>query len=282
MHAFFANGTNPSACIVLETGLITFSLPKNFYSWREIFATAGAAGVAFIRKFEADKIGGATEGVYFDGKRYWLKSDDGWPDITKEDLVMRLRHRGQDADHKSDNTSEVERALIHIQEHRRISGVTPFLFKSEDVVRMNGERILNISTAKVAEVAETPQKWGENFPWLAEFIDTCWDESPVVCVEGGGPQPAKDVFLAWMHRFYTTAMQGALDKGQALFLAGNTGVGKTLLSTHVIANSVGGGTDATSYLMGDTTFNKNLFKVACWEVHDARAKEDIKGVRGND
>jgi hypothetical protein len=28
--------------------------------------------------------------------------------------------------------------------------------------------------------------------------------------------------------------------------------------------------------MGDTTFNKNLFKVACWEVHDARAKEDTR------
>jgi hypothetical protein len=126
----------------------------------------------------------------------------------------------------------------------------------------------------VTPCAVEPQKWGENFPWLAEFLETCWDKAPVPCVEGGMPQQAREIFLAWLQRFYSTALQGSLDKGQALFIAGKTGLGKTLLCKHVIAGALGGGADATDYLMGDKKFNKNLFKVACWEVHDAKAKED--------
>ena len=267
-NAFWEGRQNPTAAVIHERGVIAFSSHKLFHTWRAIL------GDKFVDLYTSDKIGRAAEGKYFDGQRYWVKTADGWAHRYKEDLVMRLRKHRLDASKKSDNTSEVENVLLYIQERHSVTGAAPFLFNEKDVVRLNGEKILNTSTAKVVSPAETPQKWGENFPWLAEFIDTCWDDSPVACVEEGEAQPAKDVFLAWLHRFYTTSLQGALDKGQALFLAGKTGVGKTLLSTHVIAPSVGGGADATRYLMGDTQFTKNLFKVACWEVHDAKAKED--------
>jgi len=270
-NCFWEGRQNPTACVIQERGIVAFSSHKLFHTWR------GILGDKFVDKFTSDKIGRAAEGKYFDGQRYWIKTADGWAPRYKEDLVMRLRKHRLDASKKSDNTSEVEDVLLYIQERHSVAGAAPFLYDRRDTIRINGEKILNISTVKVVPPAVEPQAWGENFPWLAEFLDTCWDDALVPCVEGGAPQQAKEIFLAWLQRFYSTALQGSLDKGQALFLAGATGVGKSLMSLHIIAGALGGGEDATKYLIDGSGFNKSLLKVACWQIDDGKAKQDRLG-----
>ena len=54
-------------------------------------------------------------------------------------------------------------------------------------------------------------------------------------------------------------------------LVGPTGRGKTLLSRVVIGSLVGGFGDASQYISGHTTFNKDLARVPCWCVDDTKS-----------
>ena len=58
-------------------------------------------------------------------------------------------------------------------------------------------------------------------------------------------------------------------QGQAIFLAGDTGRGKTFFSNRIVGALVGGHADASQYLMGKTNFNKDLFHKPFWTVDDA-------------
>jgi hypothetical protein len=64
-------------------------------------------------------------------------------------------------------------------------------------------------------------------------------------------------------------MDGKLLQGQAVFLAGDTGRGKTFFSNRIVGSLVGGHADASQYLMGKTSFNKDLFHKPFWTVDDA-------------
>ena len=271
--AFFdPNSTNLTAAIVAESGMVTFSQEKIFYTWRDIF------GPDFVRKFEEDRIGGAAKEAWYDGKNYWLKSaSDVWQTHSKDDFVVRLkvRHGLRSQKESRETCSEVERVLVFVQEERRVAGGVPWIYSPEDIITINGRRLVNSSAVRVIQPADIPQKWGEDFPWLAQFIDTCWDDQLVPCVVEGKPaQPAKDIFLAWFKRCYVTALQGNMQKGHALFIVGKVGVGKTLLSTRIIGGAMGGGSEATDFLLANSAFNKELANVGIWNIDDGSVNCD--------
>ena len=94
----------------------------------------------------------------------------------------------------------------------------------------------------------THRKWPFLHKWLSQlFVDS-------------SKNPALDYFYSWMQRFYTAVLDRVPLQGQALLLVGPTGRGKSLLSNKIISGLVGGFSDASDYLSGQTKFNKDLGK----------------------
>lgn len=260
---FDLDATNPTSAIVTEAGMICFSTDKLFYSWRDIF------GAPFVRAFESDKIGRITANTYFDGRFYYSKGIRGfWDSALKEDYSMTLRttHGLDPSRRKGDTASEIDRALVHVQKVARVDALAPKIYHPEDVFHENGKRYLNISRVRAMPPAETEQEWGVNFPWLGEFFNSCWDK-PV--------SRQKEQFLDWFKRYYCSALAGNPAKGHALFLAGPIASGKTL-TTGVLGKAFGGMVPADSFLLNETTFNKEMLETGLWVVDDATSAHDPK------
>lgn len=272
---FDPSSKNPNAAIIKEGGVVCFGQEKVFYPWDEIL------GREFVQKFQAEKIGAAVQDVWFDGKYYFRKNEGVWQAHGKDDFGMwlKVRHGIDGSKDRGDTASELDRTLVFVQEHRRVSGVIPQVYCPDDILIINGQRFLNCAAVKVCQPAEHPQSWGQDFPWLAQFLDTCWDAKLVPCTnvrDPKPPMPARDIFLAWFQHYYRSALQGELLKGQALFIAGGAGAGKTLLGTNIIRKALGGAADASDFLNSDTQFNRELLEVALWNVDDNTVGQDPK------
>jgi hypothetical protein len=106
--------------------------------------------------------------------------------------------------------------------------------------------------------------WGEGFEWLAAYLDGIFGEQQL------------PVFLSWLGHFYNSARVGKPRKGHALFVAGDVSAGKTFLSQQIIGTLMGGFCDASSYLLGQTSFNEQLFHAPVWAIDDAVASAEMK------
>lgn len=274
--AFWADGKNPTACILVETGILAFSLEKIFFSWAEIL------GAGFVKKYQEDRIGGATAGTWYDGKgHYWRKDARGvFIPHSKDDFVTRLKvqHGLHHSRIGREPYTEVERALHFIQEHRRVDGAIPRLFCADDIIQTNGRRFVNTSAVRITQPADTEQDFGENFPWLADFLTRCWDQEPVACVVAGQPPAhARDIFFSWFKRFYVSALHGRLLKGQSLFIVGAPGCGKTLLGLRIVGAAMGGCSEASDFLGSKTQFNKELIESPVWSIDDGTMATEAGG-----
>jgi hypothetical protein len=259
---FREDSKNTTAAQVVENGMLCFSTEKVFYTWAEIF------GRGFVEQFLADKIGAAVSNVWSVAGRYFLRDTHGfWYPHAKEDFKewLKVKHGIDAAKERGEASSEMDKALVRIMESRRLDGGIPGIYNPNDIITVNGRKMLNTAMVKVIQPVDDPQEWAVNFPWLAEFLATCWD-----CPE------QKDVFLAWLRRFYKSAFDGNLLKGQAVFVAGGVGRGKTLLGTQIIGQAMGGYADASDYLNSETAFNKQLMEVGLWTIDDGIAAQDPK------
>jgi len=115
------------------------------------------------------------------------------------------------------------------------------------------------------EPADKPQQWGEDFPFIAEWLDKFFFNSF-----------QKRLWLSWLHHFYKNAYDGNPRKGQLMFIVGETEVGKTLMGHKLISTMMGGHTDAAGFLTGKEIANKNMFEVGLATVDDQEASADQK------
>lgn len=251
-----------NAAIIRETGVQCFTGPQPFVTWLDIL------GAKFVNAFKADRVAGSIEGVFWDSRDYWQSDPRGqWVSLNQQNMGKHLAvKKGLSMDRQgADTFTEVDRALVHIQDHNRVQGAVPFVHQPLGVVWQQNRRFLNTSMAVVMAPEEEPAAWGERFPWLASFFDSFFD-----------PPESKDYFLAWLQRYYLTAAERDLQPGQALFFAGDSNQGKTLLSTHILGEIFGGHQDASNYLLGETQFNKELFESALWTIDDTLPAADSK------
>jgi Family of unknown function (DUF5906) len=252
------DGVDRVGAQVGQFGMLCYSerAGKSFVHWGEIL------GQPFVQKFQAERIGTAAEGLWFDSKHYWKQEEDGaWRARNKDDTTMHLKTQGVSARllPKSE-ASDAERVLVTAQKLRTVKAAAPIVHDNREVVMINGERYLNIATTKVIQPADGPCSPLE-FPWLHSFFENIWDEPKVA---------QRDHFMAWLQHWYVSALQGRPQQGQAVIILGPPSSGKTFLNHHILGRIFGGHSDATDFLMGKTNFNKANAECALWAIDDTR------------
>ena len=219
-----------------------------------------------MKKFKEDRIGGAIDGTYYDGKAYWRKDALGvWRGRSGDDLRRHLNVlHGLSTESKKGKASEVAEALTTIDMLRTVDGAFPCLFRPEEVVHdpQAKKKYLNISRAEVVKPTKPGRAWGDGFPWMASYFTGIFDEKQ------------RQVFFTWLHHAWSNALAGKPKRGQALFIAGPASAGKTLLSQCIIAAILGGFAEATNFITGETHFNEDLFHSPIWAVDDAVMSAD--------
>jgi len=248
------DGIEREGCQVSEDGMVCYSdrAGKSFVSWREIL------GKKFVEDFESKKIGDLLDQYWFNGRMYFKLMHGTSKQIPEKQLVMELRKAGFSPRAKKGQTlSEVESALLSICNENRIDEIAPVVFSKDRVVHYNSNRILNnASVSPVLPDADgDPAKWPFLHTWLHQlFVNE--------------KHQTVEYFFAWMKRFYMSVLDREPFQGQALLLVGPTSRGKSLLSNIVISEMVGGFADASDYLSGQTSFNKDLGGAAAWVIDD--------------
>ena len=253
------DGIDRDGCQVREDGVICYSdrAGTGFKPWASIL------GKQFVAKHEEKKLSSLLDQYWFNGKAYYKLLNGGPVIIPKEQLVLELRKAGFCPKLKKNQTiSEVEQAVLTISNDCRVEEVAPVVFSKERVVGFNGRKILN--NCRTTAVAFADNGDPANWPWIEAFITPFFAKS----AEGHETLP---YFLAWFQRLYKAVLEYRLDQGQLMILLGPAGHGKTLLTNKIVGTSVGGFSDASDYLSGKTSFNRDLCGSAAWVVDDQTA-----------
>ena len=264
---FWEPDADALSAIVKPEGMLCYTGETGFRDWASIF------GHGFVEKYLDDKIGGAADCAWFDGKDFWTHSEtlNAWTIIQREDLARKLKVEfglsGMVG--KGETASEVDRAIHHIASIRRVSSAAPFVQRMPGILYVGGKQHLNTSCVKACAPMDG-ECIPEDFPWIANFLDNHFSETK----DGHDPKEQLFRFLAWMKRAYQAGLNYSPAQGQVLILAGEVGSGKTLLSNVLIADALGGSSGAENYLLGESRFNKGLYQVPCWTVDDATVASD--------
>jgi hypothetical protein len=267
--SFFVEGSvSPKSAIIHETGIQTFSMhaAKGFYTWADLL------GIDFCRTYEAKATGRAVEGIYHDSKLYHRQLPEGcWRGFEKADIVNHLiAARGVSITPvKKGGPSQVQDCIEYIQSYQGVKGAAPFIYRPSGPIQFNGERYLNTSDVKVMQPSGKGI-WGVdgNFPWLSKFLDGIFTSPEQLAY-----------FLAWLAYAWQNAYLLDPVSGQAMFIVGGAGVGKTLLSRGIIGAVLGGFVDATKYYMGLDNFGSQLFEKGVHCIDDAKVSTDPKTMK---
>ena len=265
--SFWIEGsTSPKSAIAKPTGLFTFSAhqTKPFYSWTDLL------GKDFVEKHAAELMGKAVEGIHHDGSSYYRQDGHGlWKPFGKEDIILHLgTDRGLSAV-KDGGPSEVSRALAYVHNWHGIDGAAPFVFQPTGVIKRSGGTFLNTFSRKALRPSDETGVWGPggNFPFLSQVMQGFFHPDSV-------PANPLDYWLSWLKRFYEGAITNNLESGQNVFILGGAGIGKTFLSQGLLSELFGGHVPAENYLMGQTSFNSELFESALWTIDDTGSTID--------
>ena len=246
---------NPTGCQIKPDGVLCFTGNEPFIKWEQIF------GRQWCEEQRILNLGHAAENIYFDGKSYYEFQAGRWETSARVDIQLRLKGRGlSDRCDKGQTQSEVERVLDHIQQVNRVSGAAPLINYAPGLVEIAGRRILNVSDLNPVQPMAGTGNPEIDFPFLWKFL------------QGLLPRPELkplDHLLAWMQRSYKMVLEHRRLMGQAVFLCGPRNNGKTLLCLKVIAPLLGNRvSNPIDYMVGDTTFNSELFNSALLAVND--------------
>ncbi|MFI3244689.1 MAG: DUF5906 domain-containing protein, partial [Akkermansia sp.] len=261
-----AQADNHSAAIVTEHGMVCFTGPHSFRSWKQIF------GTEFISEFEQETVGAALRDCYFIGNKFYAKCEQGgnWSAMNRQNTESYLAStyglRTRCDKNSGEDESEVKRAIGLIIRNKSLTGTSPFIYNFNEVVQLNNSYYLNTSTVRVMPPAEEIcQEWGEKFPWIASFLEGLFPD----IIE-------RERFVNEWAYAYRNAYAGKPKNGRTIFIAGEPGVGKNFITEVLIGPSMGGYGDASDYLLGATRFNEHLFNTGVWVLNDTVGRGDWK------
>lgn len=263
--SFWVDGsTSPMSAIVRETGMQTFSdhAGKGFFPWVELL------GSAFTKQYEADAVGRAVQGIFYDKRSYWLREDCGWQAYDVSNLTRILQvDRGVSVRPDTNGVSDIARTIRHVQRSQTVVGAAPFVCRRPGLVNVNGSLFLNTHTTPFLSPAPGLQVWGPegNFPWLSNFFEKFFDR---------GDAKQLQHFLSWLAHFYRSGITFTPRSGLLTVVAGEADAGKSFLAHGIIGKMVGGAADAGKLLSGDDNFGSENFQKALWAIDDGKTSAD--------
>lgn len=189
--------------------------------------------------------------AYYDAgtRQYWIRNNrHGWVQVNRSALRNHLKMAGYKtgASKPSDKLSEIESYITRLHTEKDVGYAGPLAGHHSGMIEIMGNRIL---------VTESPEliapKSGE-CPTILELMRNMFGDS-----ESEGQLP---FVLGWLKIGVESLNSGQFRPGQALVLAGERASGKSLfqkLVTHLFGGRMG---RPYQYLMGQTTFNADLFQ----------------------
>jgi hypothetical protein len=266
---------NDSAAVAKEEGMICFTGNRAFVSWESIF------GKAFVDKYEADYMAGATENSAYDGRNFWIMEDTLWTQWSKEDFGQELRCRGYDGSKARGKThSEIDKIENTVKKTRRVSKALPFLYHPSGIITYNGEKFMNTSNVNVLQPS-APYISGsmkcitdgkKAFPFLHDLFLSMFSKN----MDPEDPQLI--AFLSWLKYFYQSSLEQHPGPGQALVLAGNANKGKTFTNRAVLGKLMGGYGDASAHLVDGQQWTDGIASMPIMAIDDAIATSDYQAL----
>lgn len=258
--SFWIEGSlSPKSAIVKKEGMFTFAghATKPFYSWSELL------GASFVKEFGDNQMGTATQGIYYDGKSFWVKSPslNCMVPVDKPVLMNDLKCQAFiSTKPDKDGVSQMEKVMSHICTWNRIKCAAPVMFRPAGVVNVGGDKVLNTLTqSRVLPPADEPAIWGPggNMPFISLVFDNLFE-----------PHSQLRHFLSWFSHFYRNSHAGTPKSGQAVFMAGGPGMGKTLVNTKIIGGLFSGCGNGAKYVTGQDQFGGEVFGYGIISIDD--------------
>lgn len=256
--------TSPMSAIVKDGGMVTFAAHADrvFYTWADIL------GHDVVAAYQRKTLGEAIEDIWFENERFWHRGADGYYVCrTDKSIGSYLSiHKGLSTKAEpGQRHTQVELAKEHIRYYQNVIGAGPFPMRPQGRIIYSGKPVLNTWNGKVIQPCPEPVFWGpDHFPLMYEWVP--------LLLKNQEQFEWMMSYLAWAYR---AALKGSPTPGQAVFLMGGQGRGKTLFARQVIGALLGNYIDAGSYFMNNDAFNSHLFEASVWSLDDEIATNDM-------
>ncbi len=184
--------------------------------------------------------------IYFEHSKncYWTHNNHGgWIRLSPPDMKIQLQHRGLSPKRppKSNCLSEVDEAIIIIQNEEYIEFAGPLAGHKSDLYEYHGKRILVTDSPHFIE--SKPGDW----PTINKFLVGLLREIQL------------QYFFGWLKIALESLYSQKFRPGQALALVGPRDSGKSLLQL-LITELLGGRVASPyQYMTNKTTFNSDMF-----------------------
>ena len=219
---------------------------------------------ASLERFEAELAEGQ---VCFDGSAYWRKELDGnFGRICREDMKLHFNIHGLSLSGRDGGPSPADIALHRLQTERRVVFAGPICGRPAGMIEENGMKILVTRGPKFIE-----PKAGQ-CPTITSLIANLLGKA-------AGDELAETqatALIGWLNR----ARRAVADPdthlpGQVLALVGPKDCGKSLFLSAIVTPALGGRVaDPSSFLLGKTTFNADLWGAEHLAIDDKGLGED--------
>lgn len=207
-----------------------------------------------------------TKDFYFLGKTGYLQENGvHYVDFRKEDVVLKLRERGLSDKRGAKNLSEVEKAILYIQDNKLIHAVFDGYAGKERGFRIiDDKNVIIRSQAKIIE--GKPGRWDT----IMELIDS-------IFVSSENPEQRK-IFLNWLKIARCRLMKPEIHyKSPLLCLVGPAGSGKSLIIKHLLVPILGGRMgNPYGCMTGATLFNGDMLGNEIQLMDDVQPNFDNK------
>jgi hypothetical protein len=264
-HRFYdPEADNVTACRIYTNGIYNWSGTDGFMPWSD----RRLCGIEAVGEVLDTLTAQAVEDIYQEGKVYWRNINGVWETETLSSIKIALKSKGLTAiPVKGETISAMESGLELINQTQRVRGSGPCLFRKPGPIRTNGGSLfLNTSDVQAIRATKGKVAWGEGFPRVAEFFETCF--RPEV----------REHMLLWVAHAYHSATNGFPCRGLGMLMIGPPGVGKNFFARGILGNLFGGAMDPQAFLLGTDAFNMQAFAKPIWYLSDI--PNDLGRTRG--
>jgi hypothetical protein len=262
---------NETAAVVCPEGMVCFTGPSPFMTWKSIF------GPAFVEQYEAAKSASVLKKTLWDERNFWLQLDDeNWERFDSGSYTRWLKCQGLSGKPEAPGqASEVEQVLTQLQIHCRIRGALPFIYHPHGPMIYRGERVLNISRVRVLQ--PMPPGIFHDFPSAIKTFPFVWAYlSQFLDLVDGRPIQLT-YLLNWIKHFYETGYYQRPSPGHAIVLAGRRSKGKSFFATVLLGKLMGGSDDGSDYLVKGSQWSNQLAKWPIAVVDDDQGSVSSEG-----